>query len=78
MAGRGFRERRLTESGANATQHHTSYVAPITWIAEAGVVHLEGLTNLWAIYLASPQITKAGLVSLKEMSKLETLALGGC
>ena len=47
-----------------------------TKITDAGLVHLEPLTNLQELDLGSTEITDMGLVHLKGLTKLQTLDLG--
>ena len=47
-----------------------------TKITDAGLVHLEPLTNLQELDLGSTEITDVGLVHLKGLTKLQTLDLG--
>jgi len=48
-----------------------------TQITDAGLVHLEKLTNLNALYLNGTQITDAGLVHLEKLTNLNALDLNG-
>ena len=48
-----------------------------TQIADAGLVHLKGLTSLDHLNLIKTQITDAGLEHLKGMTSLTTLDLTG-
>ncbi len=47
-------------------------------ITDAGLVHLEGLTNLQELNLGCTAVTDAGLNHLKELSELRRLYLEGC
>jgi hypothetical protein len=44
-------------------------------VTDAGMVHLNGLTNLQFLFLGFPQITDAGLVHLKGLTNLRSLSL---
>ena len=47
----------------------------MTAVTDAGLVHLEGLTDLTFLYLSGTRVTDAGLVHLKGLSKLSGVTL---
>ena len=70
---------RLEKLGAYVSANEQGEVSTVflsdTQIADAGLVHLSGLTSLGALFLNNTQITDAGLAHLKGLTSLLYLHL---